>query len=117
MPRRRPGVLLPTEIRILEAGSELQRAEGTFYGFAIARELAWQSGEPMMSQGALYKALNRMAGAGLLEAEWEDTAEAESQNRPRRRLYRLTADGARALAAQPGRPGIPAVLQGKVGLA
>ncbi|WP_309976233.1 helix-turn-helix transcriptional regulator [Agromyces sp. 3263] len=117
MPRRRAGVLLPLEVRILEAGSALQRAEGTFYGFAVARELAGGDGDALIAQGTLYKVLNRLAAAGLLEAEWEDAAASEGQGRPRRRLYRLTADGARTLAAQANPPVTSAITDRKLGLA
>ena len=78
----------------------LQSAEGSFYGFGIARELASGDDASLTSHGTLYKALGRMASAGLLEAEWEDAQTAEDQHRPRRRLYRVTGEGARVLAAQ-----------------
>lgn len=81
-------------------GVNLQKTDDSFYGFAVARELASADGESLTAHGTLYKALNRMAAAGLLLSEWEDPAIAESEGRPRRRLYRVTADGARALAAQ-----------------
>ena len=100
MPRRRPGTLLPLEVRILESGIALQRAEGSFYGFGIARELVSGDDASLTAHGTLYKALNRMASAGLLDAEWEDAQIAEDHNRPRRRLYRVTGEGARVLAAQ-----------------
>jgi PadR family transcriptional regulator, regulatory protein PadR len=100
MPRRRPGVLLPLEVGILEVGVALQKTGDSFYGFAVARELASAEGETLTAHGTLYKALNRMAVGGLLESEWEDPAIAESEKRPRRRLYRVTAKGALALATQ-----------------
>lgn len=100
MPRRRPGVLLPLELKILDAGTLLQASEGSFYGFGVAREIADSEQAALIGHGTLYKALNRMAAAGLLEAEWEDAATAERENRPRRRLYRVTAEGAQALASQ-----------------
>lgn len=100
MPRRRPGVLLPLELHILEAGTQLQASEGSFYGFGVAREIADAEQAALIGHGTLYKALNRMAAAGLLEAEWEAPSIAEAENRPRRRLYRITAEGAQALAAR-----------------
>ena len=93
MPRRRPGTLLPLETAILEHGIA---AEG-FYGFALARALA-DGTDALTAHGTLYKALGRMTEAGLLTAEWEDHAVAEAEGRPRRRLYSVTGDGARALA-------------------
>jgi DNA-binding PadR family transcriptional regulator len=37
----------------------------------------------------LYRALHRLESAGLIEASWEDHHVAESENRPRRRVYSL----------------------------
>jgi DNA-binding PadR family transcriptional regulator len=48
----------------------------------------------------VYKILERLAHAGWVSAEWED--QIDEPNRPRRRFYRLTTDGAvraRALLA------------------
>lgn len=117
MPRRRAGVLLPLEVRILEVGSSLQRADRAFYGFAVARELAESEGQSLIAHGTLYKALNRMATAGLLEAEWEDAATAELHGRPRRRLYRVTAEGARASAAVRAEQRTSPTAAGRLGLA
>lgn len=99
MPRRRPGVLLPLEVAILDTGSTLQAAEGSFYGFGLARALADQEGSALLAHGTLYKALNRMSEGGLLEAEWESAEPAEAAGRPRRRLYRVTGAGEAALRA------------------
>jgi len=49
----------------------------------------------------VYKVLDRLAEAGWVTRSWEE--QPPDANRPRRRLYRLTADGcsrARALLAQ-----------------
>jgi hypothetical protein len=99
MPRRRPGALLPLELDILDAGSTLQAAEGSFFGFGLARAIADRDGSTLLAHGTLYKALTRMATAGLLESEWEAPELAEAEGRPRRRLYRVTAAGATALEA------------------
>lgn len=40
-----------------------------------------------------------MTEAGLLKAHWESPNVAESQGRPRRRLYSVTSQGKGALAA------------------
>ena len=40
----------------------------------------------------------RLEGGGLLESRWEDPELAVEEGRPRRRLYRVTPLGARALA-------------------
>ncbi|QAY73056.1 PadR family transcriptional regulator [Agromyces protaetiae] len=109
MPRRRPGVLLPLEAGILDAGMRLQTTGGSFYGFGVARALADAAGDgsgsgdtgrtALTAHGTLYKALGRMADQGLLESSWEAPEIAEGEGRPRRRLYRVTAEGATVLAA------------------
>jgi DNA-binding PadR family transcriptional regulator len=93
MPRRKHGTILPLEEAILEHGVTNE----PFYGFALARALSG-GGSALTAHGTLYKALTRMAAAGLIEATWEDAEVAEAEGRPRRRLYRVTGDGARALA-------------------
>lgn len=103
MVRRRPGQLFPVEVQILDAGMELQSTEGTFYGFAIARRLAEVSGDGLLAHGTLYKALGRLSDAGLIEAEWEDASLAVEDGRPRRRLYRVTGEGATVLARERAR--------------
>ena len=99
MPRRKLGTLLPLELSILDSGIGLQSAEGSFYGFALARSLSESEGSPLTAHGTLYKALSRMTTSGMLEAVWEDAAIAETEGRPRRRLYRVTAEGQRAHSA------------------
>lgn len=92
-------MLLPLELTILDAGSILQAADGSFFGFGLARALADQDGSALLAHGTLYKALNRMSEAGLLESEWEAADSAEAAGRPRRRLYRVTGAGEAALRA------------------
>jgi DNA-binding PadR family transcriptional regulator len=97
--RRKPGHLLPFELTILEASIRL-RMEGVahFYGFLIAREIKErQEARLLTAHGTLYKALDRLQKAGMLESEWEDPVVAAQANRPRRRLYRVTAAGEAAL--------------------
>lgn len=94
MARRQPGTLLPLEIAILSAGMDLQATDGSFYGFSLARQLSDDAnGKALTSHGTLYKALARLAEAGLIEATWEDPDVAEGAGRPRRRLYRLSGEG------------------------
>ncbi|MFB2583756.1 PadR family transcriptional regulator [Herbiconiux liukaitaii] len=100
MAKRRPGRLFPLEFDILECGLVLQLRDGTFYGFALARELADRDGAGLTAHGTLYKALSRMKDSGLLAADWEDADSAEVENRPRRRLYRVTGEGELALRAE-----------------
>jgi PadR family transcriptional regulator PadR len=99
--RRKAGTLLPLELRILSSGLDLQRAGAPFHGFALAAEMSAGDGmaRPLTAHGTLYKALARLAELGLLSAEWEDPEIAQTEGRPRRRLYAVTGDGALALAA------------------
>jgi len=93
---RKPGTLLPLERRLLEAAARCG-GQGV-YGFALAQELAGAQGETkLIAHGTMYKALDRMRRAGLLSAGWEDADAAAEQGRPRRKIYRLTAAGVRAL--------------------
>ncbi len=91
--------MLPLELAILEHGVTTE----TFYGFALARALS-DGDSALTAHGTLYKALARMTEAGLLTAEWEDHSPAEAEGRPRRRLYRVTGEGARVLATAPAAP-------------
>ncbi len=113
--RRKPGTLLPLEVDILQAGLELRRTGGArFHGFQLAKVIADHAGpRPLTSHGTLYKALQRLEEAGLLESQWEDPDIAAAEGRPRRRLYAVTGAGQQALAAwqtrqgqAPGRPGL-----------
>ena len=96
MPRRKPGTLLPLEIEILGAALTLrEHGQETVHGFGLAQSLREQSGSrALTAHGTLYKALGRLEERGLLSSHWEDPTVAEG--RPRRRLYALTAEGARA---------------------
>ena len=98
MPRRRPGSLFPLEVDILDSGLTLQASDGSFYGFALAKQLAERDGTALTAHGTLYKALSRMTDSGLLESTWEDAAPAAVDGRPRRRLYTVTAEGSLALS-------------------
>jgi DNA-binding PadR family transcriptional regulator len=60
-----------------------EEPSGWQHGYAIAKDTGLKS-------GTLYPILIRLADRGLVEACWEDEQPA---GRPRRHLYRLTADG------------------------
>ena len=98
--RRKPGTLIPLEISILEAGIDLKRGGvEEFHGFGIAKEIRDRKGARLLTaHGTLYRALGRMEKAGLLVSQWEDPNRATSENRPRRRTYRVTAAGEGALS-------------------
>jgi len=98
--RRKPGALLPLEVSILEAAIDLRRGGADeFHGFAVAKEIKdREDARTLTAHGTLYKALERMERAGLLESRWEDPAAAADEGRPRRRLYRVTGLGEQALS-------------------
>jgi PadR family transcriptional regulator, regulatory protein PadR len=58
------------------------------HGYGLARQTGLKS-------GTLYPILIRLADRGLVEARWQDEP---VPGRPRRHLYRLTADGQAAAA-------------------
>lgn len=99
--RRKPGTLLPLERSIIEAALALAHAGGErAHGYQLARAIREREGARLLTaHGTLYKALDRMEAAGLLESRWEDPLAAAAEHRPRRRLYRVTAAGEAALAA------------------
>ncbi len=102
--RRKGDVLLPLELSILDAGLQIQGpGSERFHGFLLAKIMQEQErARRLTAHGTLYKALARMERAGLLDSEWEDPLVAAEQRRPRRRLYRVTLAGARALAGAEG---------------
>ncbi|TAM70561.1 MAG: PadR family transcriptional regulator [Microbacteriaceae bacterium] len=68
---------------------------GAAHGYELIAELRRRSnGEFDMPEGTVYPSLHRLEKLGFLASNW-DTGEGR-----RRRTYRLTAEGARALAAQ-----------------
>ena len=58
------------------------------YGLDLMRDTG-------LASGTLYPILNRLEGAGWLEAHWEDV-DPVAEARPARRYYRLTPTGATA---------------------
>ena len=98
--RRKANTLLPIELSIIEAGILLRNEGAThFHGFLIAKEIKErEAGRLLTAHGTLYKALDRMAKASLLERWWEDPLIAAEEHRPRRCFYEVTVAGERALA-------------------
>jgi PadR family transcriptional regulator, regulatory protein PadR len=91
--RRKPGTLVPLEIAICAAASALRRrGVDEFHGYELAKQLADITERRLLTAyGTLYRALARLEAMGLLESRREDPAIAAQENRPGRRLYRLTA--------------------------
>lgn len=68
-------------------------ADGPSYGYAIVAEAERRTkGRLHIRQSALYPALHRLEGQGLINGEWR-----EARGR-RRRYYRLTPRGKKELA-------------------
>jgi DNA-binding PadR family transcriptional regulator len=95
---------LDLEVAILRAAARTSEV----HGFAVARELRDAHGGGLTAHGTLYKALSRLAVAGLLAHRWEAPELAEAQGRPRRRLYRITDAGRAALAQAAAHTDVPA---------
>lgn len=101
--RRKLGTLIPIELSILGAGIGLARqGVAEFYGYSVAKEIR-ESAEArrLTAHGTLYRALDRLESGGLLESRLEDAESAAAENRPRRRLYRITAVGQKAYSTVP----------------
>jgi PadR family transcriptional regulator PadR len=98
--RRKEGSLVPLEASVLEAALGLrQQGIEEAHGFLLAKEMRdGIRARRLTAYGTLYKALERLERAGYLSSRWEDPLIAARDGRPRRRFYRVTLDGERALA-------------------
>ncbi len=68
-------------------------ADGPAHGYAVAQALKQRSaGVFDLPEGTIYPALHRLEHAGLLRSEWS------TEGGRRRRVYRLTRTGTRAVA-------------------
>jgi PadR family transcriptional regulator, regulatory protein PadR len=99
--RRKQGELVPLEQAICVSAARLRRRGATdFHGYELAKQLAVDADRRLLTAyGTLYRALGRLEAMGLLESRREDPAIAARENRPGRRLYRLTARGQAAARA------------------
>ena len=93
--RRKPGNLLPLELAICASAVDLRRrGVEEFHGYEIAKSLADGNERRLLTAyGTLYRALVRLQNMGFLESRWEAPDIPARENRPGRRLYRLTASG------------------------
>ena len=91
--RRKPGALVPLESDICAAAAALRRRGiDEIHGYELAKQLAETKDSKLLTAyGTLYRALGRLEAMGLLESRREDPEIAARENRPGRRLYRLTA--------------------------
>ena len=100
--RRKNGALTPIECSILNAAAHLYQQGGEFYGFQIAKEIEDQEGARRLTGlGTLYRALDRLQQQGLLSRRWEEPDIAEQENRPRRRLYKVTGKAISVTSTSP----------------
>jgi PadR family transcriptional regulator len=72
---------------------------GPRHGYGIAQMIRASSRDVLqVDTGSLYPALHRLERQGAIEADWDT-----SENKQRVRVYRLTADGRKQLAAERSR--------------
>jgi PadR family transcriptional regulator PadR len=116
--RRKPGALLPIEIAICDSAAELRSAGiEEFYGYQLAKHLGTRANSRLLTAyGTLYRALDRLAGMGLLTSRWESPEIPARENRPGRRLYTLTgaADAVVEDAARSRRARLPSRVRPKL---
>ena len=92
-----PKPLPPAHLHLLVA-----LADGEKHGYALMREVERiTDGEVSMGPGTLYGAIKRMLGAGLI-IETDERPDPELDDE-RRRYYRITEEGTRALGAEAAR--------------
>lgn len=71
-------------------------SHGETYGYDIIQRIDTLSdGKIQWTAGTLYPVLHRLETRGLIEAVWRP-----SESGPRRKYYRLTGEGVRALEAE-----------------
>jgi transcriptional regulator len=74
------------------------------HGYAIMSAIQDMSGEVLRAEeGSLYPALHRMEEAGWIRAEWITRSGPNGDTGRRARLYQLTAEGKKQLAAETSR--------------
>ena len=98
--RRKQGTLLGIELDILDVcASRSLSGEPECHGFLIANLVRGTHDTKLLTAyGTLYRALSRLEKAGFLTSRWEDISSLAGESRPRRRLYRITDAGSKALA-------------------
>jgi len=111
--RRTPSELLPLELAICKAARDItRRRHKEFHGYEIAKHLSDVGDSRLLvAYGTLYRALARLEEMGFVESRWEDPEISARENRPRRRMYSLTAlggtvvlDAAKAAKARARKP-------------
>ena len=92
--------MLPIELDILKVcSSRSLSGSPECHGFLIASLIkGTENSKLLTAYGTLYRALSRLEKAGFLTSRWEDISLLSGESRPRRRLYKITEAGAKALA-------------------
>lgn len=82
------------DLRMTHATALVLRAvaSGYRYGFDVMDVTGLPS-------GTVYPVLRRLEKRGVLASEWEAPDRSEAEGRPRRKFYRISGEGADALAA------------------
>jgi hypothetical protein len=85
--------LIPLEEAICRCAAAMRQDGATeFHGYELARQIGTATNRRLLTgYGTLYRALGRLEAMGLLSSRREDAEIAARENRPRRRLYTLTA--------------------------
>jgi DNA-binding PadR family transcriptional regulator len=100
---------------VLEAGVHLH-SNGTeeFHGYLLAKQMREEeAARRLIAHGTLYKALDRLVTMGYLESRWEDPTVAAEENRPRRRFYKVTGAGSKALVLAREAPAVGRLVAGE----
>ncbi len=91
-----PGPLTLVEFEIL-----LSLASGEMHGYAVLQDIDRRTdGALNLRPGTLYRAMNRLLGTGLI-VEMADAARGKED--PRRRTYKMTAEGRKVAADEAAR--------------
>jgi DNA-binding PadR family transcriptional regulator len=90
--------LIPGPLTLVEFEILLSLASGELHGYAVLQDIDRRTdGALNLRPGTLYRAISRLLGAGLI-VETADTN--RRRDDPRRRTYRMTADGRKVASAE-----------------
>ena len=79
-------------LQVLDSG-------GSSHPYQIGKDIEARAGRRVVSLGAVYRALHRLEGKGLVSSAWEDI-DPSASGRPRRRVYALSLRGGTVLSAE-----------------
>jgi DNA-binding PadR family transcriptional regulator len=101
---------MPADARLSYTTAVILKAldAGHRYGFEIMEAIGLPS-------GTVYPALRRLEESGLIGSRWESEQRAQSEQRPPRKYYRLTAAGNDSLATAEERYRLPEFAEARKG--